>query len=155
MNWLAHLFLSPDDVEFRIGNVVADWVKGEARQQFSPGIKRGIACHIAIDLFTDAHPIVRHSQTLIEPPYRRFAGVLVDVFYDHFLAVDWQRYCAVPISQWIHKLYEQIHAYPGPLDPRLRIGLERMASDDWLGSYRTVVGIDVILRRMAQRLGQR
>ena len=154
MNWLAHIFLSEADAEYRIGNVIADWVKGEARLQLSSGIRRGIACHTQIDLFTDANPIVRHSQSLIQPPYRRFAGVLMDVFYDHFLAIDWDRYCAVPLREWIKDVYAQFRNYDGELSPQVRAGLTRMGTDDWLGSYFTVEGIDGILKRMSQRLSR-
>jgi acyl carrier protein phosphodiesterase len=154
MNWLAHIFLSEDDAEYRIGNVIADWVKGEARRELSPGIQRGIACHTQIDLFTDMHAIVLHSQSLIQPPYRRFAGVLVDVFYDHFLAIDWDRYCDTPLSIWIQQVYAQFNTYAGHLHPQVRLGLQHMGSDDWLGSYFTVDGIAVILKRMANRLSR-
>ena len=154
MNWLAHLLLSDDDAEFRMGNILADWVKGEARNELSVGIRRGITCHLEIDLFTDTHPIVRQSQTRIQPPYRRFGSVLVDVFYDHFLTVDWARYCDVPLQAWIKHVYLQFSGYEGFLQPQVRTGLLRMASDDWLGSYRTISGIDAILKRMSQRLSR-
>lgn len=154
MNWLAHLFLSEDDAEYRIGNVIADWVKGEARLQLPPGIQRGIACHREIDLYSDAHPIVRHSMARIQPPYKRYSAVLADVFYDHFLARDWGRYCDVPLDEWTASVYAQFETYPGPLDERIRLGLHHMAADDWLGSYASVAGIDVILKRMSRRLSR-
>jgi acyl carrier protein phosphodiesterase len=154
MNWLAHLYLSEDAVEYRIGNVIADWVKGEARKQLNTGIQRGLACHREIDLFTDAHPVVARSKARIRPPFGRYSAVLVDVFYDHFLAHDWRCYCEIPLGKWTAQVYAQFSTYPGELDERIRIGLRRMADDDWLGSYASVEGIEVILRRMSNRLSR-
>ncbi len=154
MNWLAHIYLSPDDAEYRIGNVIADWVKGEARLQLSAGIQRGIACHKVIDLYTDAHPIVKQSMARIEAPFKRYAAVLIDVFYDHVLAQDWPRYCAVPLQMWTQQVYGQFRAYAGDLHPQVRMGLQRMAEDDWLGSYASIAGIDAILKRMSRRLSR-
>ncbi len=154
MNWLAHLFLSDDDVEHRIGNVIADWVKGEARAQFSPGIQRGFASHRLIDLYTDAHLVVARSQARIESPFRRYAAVLIDVFYDHFLAVDWERYCKTPLREWTAAVYAQFAAHWHRLPDPARIGLQRMAQDDWLGSYATCDGIEATLRRMSRRLSR-
>jgi len=148
------MLVSTPDTEGRIGNVIADWVKGQARVGLSDGVRRGIACHLEIDLFTDAHPIVRASQARIEPPYRRFAAVLVDVFYDHYLAIDWDQYCAVPLKTWIARVYDQFAGYAGPLPPDVHAGLMRMRDHDWLGSYFTVEGIDVILKRMSRRLSR-
>jgi acyl carrier protein phosphodiesterase len=154
MNWLAHIFLSPDDAEYRIGNVLADWVKGEARLQLSAGIQRGIACHKVIDAYTDAHPITRQSMARIEAPFKRYAGVLIDVFYDHILAQDWSRYCNMPLHEWTQGVYAQFRSHARDLHPELRMGLLRMAEDDWLGSYATVEGIDAILKRMSRRLSR-
>lgn len=154
MNWLAHLLLAEDDVEHRIGSVVADWVKGEARSQFSAGIQRGFAGHRLIDLYTDAHPIVAQSKARIEPPFTRYAAVLVDVFYDHFLAVDWDRYCDTPFRAWTTRIYAQFAEHWDNLPSMVCLGLKRMAEDDWLGSYATREGIEAILKRMSRRLSR-
>ncbi|MCS6773645.1 MAG: ACP phosphodiesterase [Anaerolineae bacterium] len=154
MNWLAHLFLSEPDPAYRIGNIIADWVKGEARAALPRNLQRGIACHQVIDRFTDAHPIVKQSQARIRPPFRRFAAVLVDVFYDHFLAAEWQHYCATSLLEWTHSVYVQFAQFDGNLPADLRAGLMRMAQEDWLGSYASVSGVSLILARMARRLSR-
>ncbi len=154
MNWLAHLFLSEDDVEYRIGNVIADWVKGEARAQFSAGIQRGFAGHRTIDLYTDAHPTVAQSKARIQAPFRRYAAVLVDVFYDHFLATDWTCYCNIPLQVWVAGVYAQFASYWDALPEQIRMGLQRMVHEDWLGSYTTLAGIEAILKRMSRRLSR-
>jgi acyl carrier protein phosphodiesterase len=129
-------------------------VKGEARLQLSAGIQRGIECHKVIDLYTDAHPLTRRSMARIEPPFKRYSAVLIDVFYDHILAQDWLRYCDVPLAEWTPAVYAQFKAHSRSLHPQIALGLTRMAEDDWLGSYATVEGIDEILRRMSHRLSR-
>jgi len=154
MNWLAHLFLSDDDAEHRIGNVIADWVKGAGRAQFSAGVQRGFISHRQIDLYTDAHPVVARSRARIEPPFKRYAAVLVDVFYDHFLAVDWSRYCATPFAGWVAGVYEQLAAYCCHLPEPVRAGLQRMATEDWLTAYASLEGIAMTLTRMSRWLSR-
>jgi acyl carrier protein phosphodiesterase len=153
MNWLAHLFLSEPDVEARIGQVAADWVKGDARLSFALRIQYGFARHREIDNFTDAHPIALRSIARIEPPFKRYAAVLIDVFYDHFLACDWRVFSSEQtLAEFTAEVYAQFAAYDGELHPDVRRGLSRMAEDDWLGSYATTEGIDLTLKRISRRL---
>jgi len=154
VNWLAHLFLSEDDAAYRIGNVIADWVKGEARLSLPLAVRRGVACHLEIDRFTDAHPIVHRSHARIGAPLQRFAGVLVDVFYDHFLARDWAHSCDQPFVAWKQRVYAQLLSFDAPLHPKVRAGLERMVREDWLGCYASVEGVRAILQRIAARLSR-
>jgi len=154
VNWLAHLLLADEDVEHRVGNLIADWVKGAARAQFSAGIQRGFASHRQIDLYTDAHPVVARSRARIEAPFKRYAAVLVDVFYDHFLAVDWLRYCAVPFERWTRDVYRQFAAHWQHLPEPVQAGLRRMVAEDWLGAYATPEGIALTLARMSRRLSR-
>jgi acyl carrier protein phosphodiesterase len=152
MNWLAHVLLSPNDAEFRIGNVAADWVKGARRLAFAPGIQRGFAHHTHIDRFTDAHPVVQRSQTRILPPYRRYAGVLVDVFYDHALCLHWARFCDQPLRLFIDGFYAQLVEQRPNLPSEINRGFDYMRRDDWLGSYASMDGIALTLWRVAHRL---
>jgi len=159
MNWLAHLYLSPPDIEARIGSVIADWVKGEARQTLPLGIQTGIHIHQAVDSFTDSHEIVHRSQQRIRTPFGRYSAVLVDVFYDHFLARDWAQYSPITLKQFTDEVYAGFASYhrdhASQLDERVQQGLARMAADDWLGSYAEIDGIEIILRRMSRRLSMR
>jgi len=92
MNWLAHLLLAEPNPELRLGNLLGDLVKGEERKILNPQLQRGLECHQAIDIFTDKHSIVKCSKKRLDPQYRRFAGILVDVFYDYILANNWDDY---------------------------------------------------------------
>jgi acyl carrier protein phosphodiesterase len=156
MNWLAHLFLSEPDVESRLGNLLADLIKGQARAGLPPGILRGIACHQAIDAFTDYHPVVQRSKRRVGEEHGRFAGILVDVFYDHFLARDWLRYSPMPLEQFTAEVYAALGAYPAEgLPAEARYALERTIATDRLGSYRSLAGIEAALERVALRLEAR
>ena len=156
MNWLAHLFLSEPDVEHRLGNLLADVVKGKARAALPPGVLRGIACHQAIDAFTDSHPVVYRSKRRIGEEHGRFAGILIDIFYDHFLARDWSRYAAMPLEQFTAEVYTSFRGYvTGDLPEEARELLARMSEGDQLGSYRALGGIEAALRRLSRRLEAR
>ncbi|KAF3887363.1 MULTISPECIES: acyl carrier protein phosphodiesterase [Nostocales] len=155
MNWLAHLFLSEKNVESRLGNLLADLVKGSARQNLSLGIRRGIECHNFIDKFTDCHSIVQCSKSRICQEYKRFAGILVDVFYDYFLAKNWFVYSNIPLDEFTTQIYESFQAYPGQLPIPVREILNRMAVEDWLGSYRNLAGVEKTIGRISYRLSTR
>ena len=93
MNFLAHLYLSGDNPKVKVGNFIGDFVKGKnLKDRFEADIARGIGLHREIDWFTDTHSIVKQSKDRLRPKYRHYSGVIVDIFYDHFLAKNWDRY---------------------------------------------------------------
>lgn len=155
MNWLAHLFLSDQNVESRLGNLLADLVKGSARQELNSNLQRGIECHQVIDAFTDCHLVVQRSKERIGSGKRRFAGILVDVFYDHFLAKNWSEYSNVPLEQFTGEIYESFQAYQGNIPAVASEIIAHMAAEDWLGAYRNVTGVEDTLVRISKRLSVR
>jgi acyl carrier protein phosphodiesterase len=152
MNWLAHLLLSEPVVEAWIGSVAADWVKGERRLAFSAGIQRGFALHRVVDHFTDTHPVVERSVARIQSPYKRYAGVLIDVFYDHFLARNWGQYSDMPMRTFVDTVYAAFDAHAPHLPEQVNRGFFYMRRDDWLGSYVSTDGVALTLRRISGRL---
>ena len=152
MNWLAHLHLSEDDVEVRLGNVIADFIKGEKRLALNLRIRRGVGCHMFIDSFTDAHPVFLRSRQRISPANRKFAGIVVDVFYDHFLSVRWPDYSDQPKRAFIDGIYSDFERYTETALPDARRFVVRMAEEDWLGEYETLAGIERTLARVSGRL---
>ena len=152
MNYLAHAFLSRSSPELLIGGLLGDFVKGrEHLKQYSPAVCVGIRLHRAIDRYTDAHAIVRASCALISPVRRRFAAILVDVFYDHFLACHWTRYTQLPLEDFTQHVYATllpgIVSYP----ERLQHVLPRMIAEDWLASYAEIGSVDAALHGIARR----
>lgn len=154
MNWLAHLLLSEPTPQFRLGNLLPDLVALNELRALPAEYQRGIACHRRIDAFTDAHPVVRRSKARIEPQFRRYAGVLVDIFYDHVLAREWPAHCAQPIGELLEEFYASLDVIRCDLSPSILVGLDRMRAANWLGSYAEVAGIERALTRLSRRLRQ-
>src|SRR6476661_6124760 len=106
MNYLAHLFLSEGTPESLIGNLLGDFVKGTPVNLYPEEIRKGIDLHRKVDSYTDSHAIVRSSKSLVCADRRRFAGVLIDVFYDHFLAKNWLEYSEIPLRDFSRHVYK-------------------------------------------------
>lgn len=155
MNWLAHVFLSEPDVEFRLGNLLADIVRGEELQRMSAAFQRGVLEHKRIDAFTDAHPLVKRSRSRVSGEFRRFSGVLVDVFYDHLLATRWNDYSPIVLDAFTAKFYADIEASRIELPASARVTLDRIIRHDLLGAYRGMEGVERSLRRLSAYLSSR
>lgn len=152
MNWLAHLLLSEPTPPFRLGNILPDLLRLHDLQNVSPLFAEGIVRHRKIDSFTDAHEIVKRSVARIEPPFRRYGNALTDVFYDHFLTIDWIEYSESPRDQLVRAFYASFDELRDEIPPHAFQVLERMRDENWLGSYETFDGIETTLRRMSFRL---
>src|SRR4051794_25034383 len=111
MNWLAHLVLSEPSSAFRIGNLLPDILPWSEWRALPAKYQGGIECHRVIDSFTDSHPVFRRSVGRVGAPFRRYAGILIDVFYDHFLASLWSRYAMVPLDQFAAEFYNSLPAH--------------------------------------------
>jgi acyl carrier protein phosphodiesterase len=155
LNWLAHVYLSEPDVEFRLGNLLADIVRGEELRRMSAGFQRGAQKHKQIDAFTDSHPLVKRSRTRVSPEFRRFSGVLVDVFYDHLLATHWHEYSPIVLDAFTSKFYADIESSRIELPSSARVTLDRIIRHDLLGAYRGIEGVERSLRRLSAYLSSR
>lgn len=152
MNFLAHLYLSGDDPEVMVGNFIGDFVKGRnVRERFRPGIAAGIELHRAIDDFTDAHPVVDRSKQRLRPDLRHYSPVVADMFYDHFLAANWDQYHAVPLPLYAAGVYRLLESYREVLPDGVKAMLPHMVGGNWLVSYAHIEGIQRALNGMAAR----
>lgn len=132
--------------------MMGDFLKGVDSNGYPAGIQEGIRLHRRIDVFTDAHPVFARSLRRFEPPFRRYGGVLIDVFYDHFLAVHWSSYSPhESLAAFADRSYAMLSATSVELPPRMETAVTAMAEQDWLGSYATSEGIDQTLKRMSRR----
>jgi acyl carrier protein phosphodiesterase len=131
---------------------MGDFVKGPLDDRYPSEITRGLLLHRRIDTYTDAHPIVVMSRGRIGAQRRRFAGILVDMFYDHFLALHWTRFAHVPLEEFTARVYTVLREHRDLLPERLQRIAPYMAQGDWLGSYREVAAVETALDRMGQRL---
>ena len=152
MNWLAHLYLSDPNPASRIGNLLPDILPPASLAALPPIFQHGIAQHRRIDAFTDAHPIVRRSIQRIDPPFRRFGGILCDIFYDHFLARDWPLYSSEPLKEFADAIYASFDDYRASLPPDIYHRLNLMKASDLLCSYYDVSGVACALDRIDSRL---
>ena len=155
MNWLAHVFLSEPNVEFQLGNLLADAVRGPQRESMPVQFLRGAACHKAIDAFTDSHAVVKRSRARIGSEHRRFSGVIVDVFYDYCLARSWERYSSIALGEYTARFYAGVQARALELPPDAQTMLERIIRYDLLGSYARVDGVERALGRISSYLNAR
>ena len=155
MNWLAHLRLAPADPLVRIGNLAGDFVQGVELATLHPAIRLGVAQHRAVDVFVDAHPATRRARARLAPRFRRFGGVLVDVFFDHFLAAGWDRLGdGSALRDFADTIHAQLREHTALLPPRLAEVLPWMQQQQWLVSYADLAGIDAVLERMARRVSR-
>jgi acyl carrier protein phosphodiesterase len=152
MNFLAHLALSAPDEEEMIGNLMGDFTRWVDVETLPAAMRRGIALHRAIDRFTDFHPIFSTSKERISDERWRFSGVLVDVFYDHFLARDFSRHMGRELRGFLDEVYAALRRRQSGMPERVVPVLDRMIEQDWMGSYVTLEGIGGILERMSRRL---
>lgn len=151
MNYLAHVFLQRSSPDLLIGGLLGDFVKGALHARFSPTVQEGILLHRTIDRYTDGHPIVRASIALISPVRRRFAGILIDVFYDHFLARHWARYSEQALEAFTHQVYATLASRSADYPERLQRILPFMTEQDWLASYMHIESVDAALHGIARR----
>ena len=151
MNFLAHALLSPDDVAIRAGNVCADFIKCSIDGIEHPGIASGVALHRAIDRFADRHPAFRASMDHVAQPRRRYARVIVDVFFDHCLARSWARYSAVGLDSFVERVCRELERLADNIPVRDRTRFTRMVESRWLGIYSTRAGIDRVFEGLARR----
>lgn len=152
MNFLAHLYLSGDDPKIMVGNFIGDFVKGRSSmEQFEPQIIKGIELHRAIDEFTDSHPVVTASKNRLRPKYRHYSGVIVDVFYDHFLASNWGTYHTQSLPAFAEDAYTVIQSFDSVLPDEVKYMMPYMITGNWLVTYSKTEGIHRALSGMARR----
>jgi acyl carrier protein phosphodiesterase len=155
MNYLAHIYLAEESEESVLGNIMGDFVKGSIGDGFHPEIERGIRTHRKVDVFTDSHEIFKASKKLISPGRRRFAGVIIDLAFDHLLSKNWQAYSDADLRGLIRKTYSLLERKKAMLPEKFRLFLPRMIEEDWLGSYGTLEGTGIALDRISERLRRR
>ena len=152
MNFLAHIYLSGDDDLVKIGNFMADSVKGKDYTQYPKEIQQGISLHRAIDSFTDTHPIVSKSVSHLFDKYGHYSRIIVDILYDHFLAANWKDYSKAPLKIYIDDFYKLLQNNFEILPKPIQNFLPFMITDNWLYSYRKIEGIEKILFQMNRRI---
>ena len=153
MNYLAHLHLGGQRPDQLLGSLYGDFVKGRLQGQFAPEVEAGIQLHRRIDVFTDRHPLVDIALGRFSDTRRRYAGIVLDVFFDHCLARDWRLYADQPLAQFTADVYRVLSREP-QLPERLAKIAPHMVAHDWLGSYQEFEVLDQVLRGISRRLSR-
>ncbi|MBT8178501.1 MAG: DUF479 domain-containing protein, partial [Eudoraea sp.] len=151
MNFLAHIYLSFGDEEITIGNFIADGIKGRQYRHFPQRIQKGILLHRAIDSYTDSHPLHKQSSSRLYPAYRHYNRVIVDIFYDHFLAKNWNTYSDIPLHAYVDQFYFLLEQHYPILPEGIQRMMPYMIADNWLLNYSKLEGIDKVLSGMNRR----
>jgi acyl carrier protein phosphodiesterase len=151
MNFLAHIYLSGDNDLIKIGNFMADGIRGKQFEHFPADVQKGIILHRFIDTYTDSHDVFRQSTKRLHEKYHHYAGVIVDIVYDHFLAKNWSNYSDEKLEDFINRFYNSLHTNYDILTEKTQGLMPYMIERNWLLSYRTVEGIHQILTQMDRR----
>jgi len=152
MNWLAHLVLSDPAPMFRVGSLLPDLLPIADLRELPTPFLEGVQRHRQIDAFTDAHPAFKRSVARMQPPYRRYGGVLVDIFYDHLLTRQWNDYSATALPDFLTDTYAAFDECRDHIPSNAYAILRRMRAGGWLNSYGDIEGVRTTLQRMSQRL---
>ncbi len=153
MNYLAHLYFSNGSQNSLYGNLLGDFVKGKASQYTDKEILEGIALHRAIDKFTDSHPVVRESKNRLSDKRKRFSGIMIDVFYDHFLAVNWESYSSSSFEKQTNDWYEKLNAKTDiELPERMKNTIHMMRKNDLFSMYKSFDGISMAINGISRRI---
>ena len=151
MNFLAHIFLSFNDPEVTLGNFFADHIRGNKYKHLPAQVQKGILLHRAIDTYTDQHPIPRMSSKRLHKNYSHYSRVIVDIYYDHFLAKNWQDYSDEPLLEFVNRFYELLKNNYELLPLPTQRMMPYMISDNWLYNYSNLEGISRVLHGMNRR----
>jgi len=151
MNFLGHLFLSGNDPLVITGNFMADAVKGRDLSRFAPGLQHGIRLHRRIDTFTDAHRAEHPGRTALRAHAGHYAPVVLDLFFDHLLARQWERWHQEPLERFTARMYELLQANAALMPERTQRMLPYLVSGDWLTSYAGIDGLAEALHGMSAR----
>ena len=152
MNHLAHLLLASEANTDLIGSLLGDFVKGPPEKQYQGDWLEGIRLHRAIDRYTDDHELHLRSRNRIAPPTRRYAGILIDVFYDHYLVRHWQRFHDLPLPEFVEEVHGRFTRHRAELPDRLQRFGDYMVTEQLLLGYGDVDVICRVITQMASRL---
>lgn len=151
MNYLAHAYLSGGSEGVMIGNFIADSVKGKRYLNYPVLVQEGILIHRQIDWFTDQHPLVKQCSNRFRTPYGRYAGIVTDVIFDHFLARYWENWSGNPLASFIKHLHAVLLSNFGQLPSEVKGFLPFLIAHRRLESYARADGIRDTLNAMGRR----
>lgn len=151
MNFLAHIYLSFDDPEITLGNFIADSIRANKYTHLPERVQQGIMLHREIDTFTDTHDIPKISSKRLHKNYSHYSRVIVDIFYDHYLAKNWSTYSDTPLDIYVENFYDLLEDNYTILPVGVQRMMPYMISDNWIYNYSKMEGIGKVLNGMNRR----
>ncbi len=145
----THTYLSGGNEEIIVGNFMGDYVKGKNYLLFPEQVKKGILIHRDIDSFTDMHKVTRQSKQRLASRYHKYAGIIIDIFYDHFLASLWDSYSTLPLNEFVSRTYDLLKRNYKVLPDSIKRWLPTFLENNWMMTYSSVEGIELVLERMS------
>jgi len=150
MNYLSHIYLSGESEEIILGNFIGDHVKGKQFLNYPPEVAKGIYLHRQIDSYTDSHPVIKDCIVKLRPVFGKYAGIVVDIFLDHFLAVNWSFYSFERLSTFTKRFHAVLLANFFQLPTQVKLFVPFLIQHKRLQSYATFEGIEKTLRIMSR-----
>ncbi|MFZ1807546.1 MAG: ACP phosphodiesterase [Cyclobacteriaceae bacterium] len=152
MNFLAHIYLSGNDPQLTIGNFIGDFVKGGSLTgRYEPQVIKGVELHRAIDEYTDSHEVVQKSKDRLRPKYRHYSGVIIDMFYDYYLAKNWDQFHKTNLPDFANQFYALLKENEEALPKGVQRMMPYMINGNWLVNYGKKEGIHRALSGMSRR----
>jgi acyl carrier protein phosphodiesterase len=151
MNYLAHAYLSFNRPGILVGNMISDFVKGKKKYDYPEEIQQGIALHREIDRFTDTHFATKEAKEIFRPAYRLYAGALIDVVYDHFLALDEDEFTDEGLKAFTINTYAVLDQFTDHFPEKFNEMYPYMKTHNWLYNYRYRQGIEKSLGGVVRR----
>ncbi|MCF7826554.1 MAG: ACP phosphodiesterase [Candidatus Marinimicrobia bacterium] len=152
MNYLAHLLISPDDGLFRLGNIMADFMRDVDPNALPEKVWEGIQLHREVDGYTDSHEVVRGLRKHFSPEKRRFSGIVLDVVFDHFLIKHWEKYSSREFNAFVDECYQDLWQHRGLMPAQMEMVVGWMIKRDWIRSYAELEHVGRALDGLASRL---
>lgn len=155
MNFLAHFHLAWPDEGLIAGGLEGDYFKGPLRGQLPGYLERGVRLHRAIDAHTDNHPLIRQLRQELPPGLRRYAGILIDLSFDHYLSVHWSTFSSVPLQDFTSEVYRALKTHEDALSAGARQMLARLVEYDVLNRYQQWETVVATATRIGERFQRR
>jgi acyl carrier protein phosphodiesterase len=156
LNFLAHIYLSGENDDIKIGNFLGDFVKGRlnklTNEQYSDDVIKGMALHREIDFFTDTHQIVKQSIDRLQPKYHKFSGIVIDMFYDHILAKNFSQFSEISLEKYAQKFYDLLEKRKNEIPAPMGRMINSMVTRNWFIGYKSYEGIEWALTGISKRL---
>ena len=151
MNFLAHVYLSEDNFSLAVGNLIADRVKGKDLTNFSSMIQKGIFLHRKIDAFTDHHPLFKECVSILFPIYRHYSRVIIGMYFDHFLASNWDKNYSKNLKVFSNEFYDALKIESENFPKNIKNFSRTLIFYNWFDSYKTITSLELVLAQMEQR----